>query len=129
MRIFGKHIHGSDSPLDGAPLWAIEIAIIAVLILELQEKLMSAVDDLAAAVAKEDTTIDSAIALIQGIPDLIAAAGVDPAKLAALQADITAKTAALAAAVVVGTPTTSPTAPPVSPTAAANAATTALATP
>ena len=65
---------------------------------------MAALDDLAAAVAKEDTVIDSAIALINGIPALIAAAGVDPAKLAALQADISAKSDALAAAVTANTP-------------------------
>ena len=65
---------------------------------------MAAIDDLAAAVAKEDTVIQSAITLIQGIPALIAAAGVDPVKLAALQTDITAQTAALSAAVAANTP-------------------------
>jgi hypothetical protein len=69
-----------------------------------QETMMAAIDDLQAAVAAEDTVIDSAITLIQGIPALIAAAGVDPAKLAALQSDITAKSSALAAAVAANTP-------------------------
>src|SRR5258708_9686010 len=73
------------------------------LMLDKQEMIMSAIDDLQAAVAKEDTVIDSAITLIQGIPALIAAAGVDPAKLAALQVDITANTKALAGAVVAKT--------------------------
>ena len=82
------------------------------LVLGRQETMMSAIDDLAAAVAKEDTVIDSAITLIQGIPALIAAAGVDPAKLTALQSDITAKTKALADAVVANTP---PTTPPPTP--------------
>ncbi len=68
------------------------------------EKMMAAIDDLAAAVAAEDTVIDSAVVLLNGIPALIAAAGTDPAKLAALQADITAKTQTLANAVVTGTP-------------------------
>ena len=73
-----------------------------------QETMMAAIDDLQAAVAAEDTVIDSAIALIQGIPALIAAAGVDPAKLAALQSDITAKSTALATAVAANTPAATP---------------------
>jgi hypothetical protein len=74
------------------------------LVVSKQETMMAAIDDLQAAVAAEDTVIDSAIALIQGIPALIAAAGVDPAKLAALQSDITAKSSSLAAAVAANTP-------------------------
>jgi hypothetical protein len=74
------------------------------LVVSNQEKMMSAIDDLQAAVAAEDTVIDSAITLIQGIPALIAAAGVDPAKLTALQNDITTKSSALAAAVAANTP-------------------------
>lgn len=84
------------------------------LIIDNQEKIMSALDDLTAAVAAEDTVIDGAIVLIQGIPALIAAAGTDPAKLAALSADITAKTQALAAAVATIPPATTP---PVTPPA------------
>ena len=78
------------------------------------ETIMSAIDDLQAAVAAEDTVIDSAITLISGIPALIAAAGVDPAKLAALQADIANKSKALADAIAANTPAApaAPTAPP-----------------
>ena len=43
------------------------------LILRKQEALMAAIDDLQAAVAAEDTVIDSAITLINGIPALAAA--------------------------------------------------------
>jgi hypothetical protein len=75
-----------------------------------QETIMAAIDDLQAAVAAEDTVIDSAITLINGIPALIAAAGTDQVKLAALQADITAKSKSLADAVVAGTPA-APTTP------------------
>ena len=87
------------------------------LILNQQETIMSALDDLQAAVAAEDTVIDSAITLINGIPALIAAAGVDPAKLTALQADITAKSKALADAVTANT-SASTTPPPAAPPAA-----------
>ena len=81
------------------------------------------IDDLTAAVAAEDTVIDSAVTLLNGIPALIAAAGTDQAKLTALQSDITAKTTALAAAVLANTPTPAASAPPVTPAAATTAAT------
>jgi hypothetical protein len=97
------------------------------LIINNQERIMAAIDDLATAVAAEDTVIDSAVVLLQGIPPLIAAAGTDPAKLSALQADITAKTTALSAAVLAGTPTPAPAAVPVTPAAATTAATAAVA--
>ena len=82
---------------------------------------MAAIDDLQAAVAQEDTVIGSAIKLIQGIPALIAAAGTDQTKLAALQADITAQSQSLAAAVAANTPAAAapvapaPAAPPATP--------------
>ena len=112
MHLFGYDHHHDDHPWKEAPPWAIEIRSAMALILRNQEKLMAAIDDLQAAVTAEDTVIDSAIALIQGIPALIAAAGVDPVKLAALQKDITDKTTALAAAVVAGTPAATPPATP-----------------
>lgn len=102
MRI-DHHIHHHPWP-DEPPPWAIDLRNQGALILERLDIIMSAMDDLQAAVAAEDTVIDSAITLIQGIPALIAAAGVDPAKLAALQSDITAKSAALGAAVAANTP-------------------------
>ena len=77
---------------------------------------MAAIDDLQAAVAQEDTVIGSAITLIQGIPALIAAAGTDQTKLAALQADIIAQSQSLAAAVAANTPAAP--APAVAPAAA-----------
>ena len=70
----------------------------------MEKRIMAAIDDLQDAVAQEDTVIASAITLINGIPALIAAAGTDPAKLQALQADITAKSQSLAAAVAANTP-------------------------
>lgn len=80
-------------------------------VLKMLGKIMSALDDLQAAVTAEDTVIDSAVKLIEGIPALIAAAGTDPAKLQALTADITAKSAALAAAVTANTSVAAPAAP------------------
>jgi hypothetical protein len=75
------------------------------------ELIMSAIDDLSTAVAQEDTVIQSAITLINGIPALIAAAGVDPVKLATLQADIQSHANALATAVTTNTPVATNPAP------------------
>ena len=60
---------------------------------------------------KENTTVEgSAIVLIKGLADQLAAAGTDPAKLAALQSQMKASADALAAAVAANTQP--PPAPP-----------------
>lgn len=65
---------------------------------------MSAITDLQSAVAAEDTVLDSAVVLIQGFAAQLAAAGTDPALLAALKADIDTHAQTLAAAVAANTP-------------------------
>lgn len=65
---------------------------------------MAAIDDLTAQVAANTTVVGSALTLIQGFAAQLAAAGTDPAKLAALQAQLQASDDALAAAVVANTP-------------------------
>lgn len=60
---------------------------------------MSALSDLQAAVAAQDTVIAGAVTLLHGIVDRLAAAGTDPVALAALTADITANATALSTAV------------------------------
>lgn len=87
----------NNDPWAHAPPWALELKA-------QMETIMAALDDLAAAVAAEDTVIDSAVTLLEGLKAALDAAGTDPAKLAALSADITAKTAALSAAVTANTP-------------------------
>ena len=70
-------------------------------------------DALAALTTQVTNTVGveaSAIALINGIPALIAAAGVDPNALAALQTQLAASAATLSAAVTAQTPPP-PTAP------------------
>jgi hypothetical protein len=101
---------------EDAPLWARVIREMLRIVTLNQETIMSALTDLQAAVAAEDTVIASAVTLIQGIPALIAAAGTDPAALTALQSDITAQATALAAAVAANTPAATPpaTTPPAS---------------
>ena len=88
----------SASPAD------IEIYHMLAHIIKNQEKIMAALDDLTAAVAAEDTVVDSAVTLLQGLKAALDAAGTDPAKLAALSADITAKTKTLSDAVAANTP-------------------------
>lgn len=65
---------------------------------------MSALDDLTTQVASTDGVIDSAITALNGVAAALAAAGTDPVKLAALQADLKAKTDALAAAIATDAP-------------------------
>jgi ABC-type xylose transport system substrate-binding protein len=68
--------------------------------------IMTAITDLQAAVAAEDTAIASAITLLNGLKAALdaAIASGNPADLAALSADIGAQTSALAAAVTANTP-------------------------
>ncbi len=73
--------------------------------LELRDiNIMATLDALVAQVAANKTVIDSAIVLINGIAARIAAAGADPAALAALVDDLKASDSALAAAVAANTP-------------------------
>jgi predicted PP-loop superfamily ATPase len=77
--------------------------------IEQKENFMSKqLDDLTADVAQEVAVDQSAIVLINGIAAQIAAAGVDPAKLADLSNQLRASSAALAAAVQANTPVTAP---------------------
>lgn len=61
-------------------------------------------DDLKAAVTAEDTVIDSAITLLQGLATQIASLKTDPAALQALSDEVKAKSQALADAVTANTP-------------------------
>ena len=68
------------------------------------ETIMATLADLQAAVAAEDTVIDSAIALLNGLAAQIAALKPDQAAIDALAADVGAKAQALSDAVVANTP-------------------------
>lgn len=72
---------------------------------------MSELDNLTAQVAGNRSAIDSAVVLINGIADRITQAGTDPAKLAALTADLKSEDDTLAAAVVANTPVAGVTGP------------------
>lgn len=74
---------------------------------------MNTIDDVVTNVTNENTVIDSAVTLIQGLEAQITAlkVGTDPvtqAKIDALVTSIKAKTDALAAAVATGTPASTP---------------------
>ena len=105
MRI-DHYFHGAhDGQVDHRLDQIIEL-IHQVLIKE--DQMANELADLQAKVAAEDTVIDSAIVLLQGIKaalDAAIAAG-NPAALAALSTDIGAKTQALSDAVVANTPAT-----------------------
>ena len=75
-------------------------------LIHMEIRIMSAITDLQAAVAAEDTVIASAITLLQGLKaqlDAAIASG-DPAALQALSADIGTQTAALSKAITDNTP-------------------------
>ena len=74
------------------------------LLLNLQGIEMTALNDLQASVANEDTIIASALTLIQGFSAQLAAAGTDSDALAQLKVDIDSRAQALAAAVQANTP-------------------------
>ncbi len=73
-------------------------------VLKMELHLMATLSDVQAAVTAEDTVIDSAIALLQGLAAQIAALAPNQAAIDALAADVTAKTTALANAVAANTP-------------------------
>lgn len=86
------------------------------LLLTKENMIMNTLDDVIANVAAEDTAIDSAVALIQGLQVQIAAlkVGADPtmqAKIDALNLDITNRKVALVAAVATGSPVVTITGP------------------
>ncbi len=77
---------------------------------------MAALDTLQANVAAEDTAIDAAITLLNGLAQQIKDLAPTQAAIDALAADVSSKTAALAKAVTDNTPT--PPAPPTTPVVA-----------
>ena len=104
MRLFGHDHHKCDDPMQGASALDVECFYMLAYIIERLETMSKELDDLTAQVAANSTLLDSATTLINGIADRITAAGVDPAKLAALTAELKAKDDALAAAVTQNTP-------------------------
>jgi hypothetical protein len=75
-----------------------------------EDSMSVALDNLTAQVAQNTTIEASAITLIQGLAAQIAAAGTDPAALAALQASLNASATSLAAAIAANTPAAPPAA-------------------
>ena len=65
---------------------------------------MATLKDLQDLVSAEDTVIDSAVALLKGLADQIAALKPNQAAIDALAADVRAKTQSLSDAVVANTP-------------------------
>ena len=74
------------------------------IIIEKENRIMATLADVQAAVTAEDTVVDSAVALLQGLAAQVAALAPNQAAINALAADITAKTAGLSQAVVANTP-------------------------
>lgn len=64
-----------------------------------EDKLMADITGLETKIQALITAVSAAVLLIQGFPARLEAAGVDPAKIAALEADVSAATANLGAVV------------------------------
>jgi len=101
MRFEVHHFHHYDDE-SGKALAAINSALHD--IYQRLQIMSKQLDDLTADVAAEDTVVDSAVILLNGLSAALAAAGTDPVKLQTLADDITAKTAALSQAVAANTP-------------------------
>ena len=71
---------------------------------DLWSQIMSSLDALKAAVAKNTTVVESTLTLLSGISDRLSAAKEDPAALEALAAEINSEADKLAAAVASNTP-------------------------
>jgi uncharacterized alpha-E superfamily protein len=78
-------------------------------ILNKENQIMSALDDLTTQVAQNTSVEESAVTLINGLAAELQAAGTDPTKLAALQTSLAASAKDLAAAVAANTPAAPPT--------------------
>lgn len=78
---------------------AISNADLAEFLFIIYEDIMNKLDALQAAVAAEDTIIDGAVTLLNGIAQQITDAGVDPVALQALVDDVNTRAASLASAV------------------------------
>ena len=77
-----------------------------------QQTEMADLSKLQADVTQNQSVVDSAVTLLQGLKAALDAAGTDPAALAALSSSLETQTAALAAAVAANTPSSpTPTAP------------------
>jgi len=75
-------------------------------VLQKEQIIMAELDDLTTQVQVTADAEQSAIVLLNGLSAALAAAGTDPAKLAALRDSLKTNTDALAAAVVANTPKT-----------------------
>jgi hypothetical protein len=97
--------HGILTKLDHAleRLERLEFAI-----LKHEERLMSALDDLAAQVKLNTSLEASAVQLIQGLANQIAQVAGDPARTAALAQELKTSADALAAAIKANTPASAP---------------------
>lgn len=100
----GYHHHHPEG--EQVPPWAHALGRKLDLVLRTQEVIMTALSDLQAAIAAEDTEIASVVAFLNGLPaaiaaDIAAAAG-DATALAAISTDVATQTQGLVTALTTG---------------------------
>jgi hypothetical protein len=83
MRLFGHHRHREDDPIVTAPGWAVELFYMGLHNTELLEKIMSAADDLKAAIADLATELTANNAEIDALLTKIGTPGTSDADIAA----------------------------------------------
>ena len=91
------------------PIDAPEFAELKTLITELGEKIMAQLGELKAAVAAEKTVVDSAVTLLNGLSEKIAALSLNQADVDALAAEVKGQAQELSDAVAANTPAAPPT--------------------
>lgn len=96
--------HRIEEKLDRIELVVNAINAVLPTLVKGQTQMAGELDALTTQVAANTTVEQSAVTLIQGIAAQLAAAGTDPAKLAALSASLKTSADALAAAVTANTP-------------------------
>jgi hypothetical protein len=124
MRLFGFDQHGNRSPWDGAPHWAIELAIMSGIIIQNQETEMAIEDDLNNAVtslatgfAAEHTAVQTEVtALLAALANVTQPNPATAAAITAAISNITAITGTMAtdaAALTASIPAATTVPPPV----------------
>lgn len=83
MKIFGREHHQNTNPWADAPAWAVELGVIGIIIVDNQERLMSALTDLQSAIADLQTQLAANNAAIDGLLSTITAPGTSDADVEA----------------------------------------------
>jgi len=100
----GARLKQIEAQLVGLRADVQDLSVLVIQLIKRDNIMATDLTGLTASVSRNTTVIGSALALIQGISAQLAAAGTDPAALAALKSSLDNQDDALAAAVAANTP-------------------------